>query len=70
MRSWINGKIIWILSAVCKKIVAEEAVKTYATCDVCRYSYFKRVLTDMLNKNCEVPHTVFPEGMASQSYHP
>ena len=33
------------------RLVAEEAARTCVTCNACRYSYFKRVLTDMLNKN-------------------
>ena len=33
------------------RVVAEEAAKTCVTCNTCRYSYFKRVLNDLLNKS-------------------
>ena len=33
------------------RVIAEEAAKTCVTCNTCRYSYFKRVLNDLLNKS-------------------
>lgn len=43
------------------RLVAEEAAKTCVTCNACRYSYFKRVLTDMLNKNSSPRSEKLPE---------
>ena len=43
------------------RLVAEEAAKTCVTCNACRYSYFKRVLTDMLNKNSSPGSEKLPE---------
>ena len=43
------------------RLVAEEAAKTCVTCNACRYSYFKRVLTDMLNKKSSPGSEKLPE---------
>jgi hypothetical protein len=43
------------------RIVAEEAAKTCVISNTCRYSYFKRVLKDMLAKNSHTGNEKLPE---------